>query len=300
GGRRLMAVAPADLLSLEALDRAALPRAVVGYIKRGAWNKADVLLAVGTEGRFAVKDYHAKSFFVRIAGRMELARESRAYDTLSGLRGVPRLGRRIDRDAIAVEYIEGVRLPKFHKHRPLPHLAAHLASLLDAIHDRGVVHNDIRSRDNILVTPAGRLFLIDFSSALRFGRRGLARRLVMPLFEGAERRALLKWKSALAPETMTEDDRASHRRFSLVRRLWPFNPKRDREGSDRDAGGKAWRSWRSPCPSSSPRSTRRSTSAPASRRSGSPTRSSSSTPSRPIGRSRSRGRWRRGSCSTPT
>jgi predicted Ser/Thr protein kinase len=236
-----MAESREDLLSIEALDRAALPGVTVGYIKRGAWNKADVLLAVLSEGRFAVKDYHAKTWAVRLAGRLQLSRETRAYHELAGLRGVPRLGRRIDGDAIAVEYIEGVRLPKFHKHRPLPHLAAHLAALLDAIHARGVIHNDIRSRDNILVTPAGRLFLIDFSSALRFGRGGFARRVMMPLFEGAERRALLKWKSALAPETMTDEEQASHRRFSLLRRLWPFNPKRDldRNGDER---GKDWRS----------------------------------------------------------
>lgn len=214
-----------DLPSLADLDRASLPAAAVGHIKKGAWNKADVLLVVTREGRYAVKDYARKPWIVRAAGRMQLAREERAYLALEGLRGVPRFGRRIDRDAVAVEYVEGVRLPKFHKYRPLPHLAARLAALLDAVHARGVVHNDIRSRDNILVTPAGNLFLIDFSAALRFGEGFWARRILMPLFEGAERRALLKWKSAIAPETMTEAERASHRRFGRLRRLWPFNPK---------------------------------------------------------------------------
>jgi len=226
------------LPSITDLDRASLPGAVVGYIKRGAWNKADVMLAVVREGRFAVKDYASKSLLVRAAGRMQLAREQRAYEVLEGLRGVPKLGRRVDRDAIAVEFVEGVRLPKFHKYRPLPHLAVRLAELLDSIHARGVVHNDIRSRDNILVTPAGRLFLIDFSSAQCFASGGVSRRVLMPLLEGAERRALLKWKSAIDPDSMTEDERASHRRFSLLRRLWPFNPKRDLEEKKTGSG---WR-----------------------------------------------------------
>jgi RIO-like serine/threonine protein kinase len=218
----------ADLVPIADLDRARLAASVVGYIKRGAWNKADVMLALVREGRFAVKDYRAKTWFVRLAGRAQLRREERAYRCLEGLRGVPRLGRRIDADAVAVEYVEGVRLPKFHKQRPLPHLAAHLAALLEAIHARGVVHNDIRSRDNILVTPAGRLFLIDFSSAMRF-RSAWSRRMLMPIFEGAERRAVLKWKAAIAPETMTAAEREAHRRFTRLRRLWPFNPKEDLE-----------------------------------------------------------------------
>jgi predicted Ser/Thr protein kinase len=200
---------------------------VAGYLKRGAWNKADVLLAVAREGRFVVKDYGRKSWLVRLTGALQLAREERAYRSLRGVRGVPRLARRVDRDAIIVEYVEGVRLPKFHKIRPLPDLVPRLGELLDAIHGRGVIHNDIRSRENILVTPAGTLYLIDFSSAMSFGTSGWRRRFLMPLFAGGERRAFLKWKSALAPETMSEEERASHRRFGRLRKLWPFNPKRD-------------------------------------------------------------------------
>jgi serine/threonine protein kinase len=202
---------------------------VAGYLKKGAWNKADVLLLVTREGRLVVKDYGRKSWLIRIIGAMQLAREERAYRTLEGVRGVPRIKRRIDRDAIAVEFVEGVRLPKFHKYRPLPDLVERFAGLLEEIHGRGVIHNDIRSRDNILVTPAGALFLIDFSSALSFGARGWRRRLLMPLFREGERRAFLKWKAALSPESMSRSDLASHRRFARLRRLWPFNPKHDLE-----------------------------------------------------------------------
>lgn len=227
----------AELPSISELDRRTLPRVVAGFLKRGAWNKADVVLAVTREGRFAVKDYAAKSWWVRTTGSMQLAREARAYEALDGLGGVPRLRRRIDRDAIAVEFVEAVRLPKFHKIRPVPGLVAKLEALLDEVHRRGVVHNDVRSRDNLLVTPAGHVYLIDFSGASCFRGSGLRRRLLMPVLEGSERRALLKWKDALAPETMTDRDRAIHRRFSRLRKLWPFNPKEDLEVKRARAAG---------------------------------------------------------------
>jgi predicted Ser/Thr protein kinase len=166
---------------------------------------------------------------------MQLAREERAYRRLEGLRGIPRLGRRIDRDAIAVEFVEGVRLPKFHRLWPLPALAARLEAMLEDLHGRGVIHNDIRSRDNLLVTPARSLFLIDFSSALIFRPGSAAYRLLMPAFRRAEWRAFLKWKSTIDPEGMTEREWAIHRRFGLIRRLWPFNPKRDAEVKRRRA-----------------------------------------------------------------
>jgi predicted Ser/Thr protein kinase len=228
----------ADLPSIRSLTRETLTSVVAGFMKRGAWNKADVLLVVAREGRWVVKDYGAKGWLVRAAGSLQLAREERAYRALAGIHGVPRLGRRIDRSAIAVEFVEGLRLPKFHKYRPLPELAARLEALLAALHDRGVVHNDIRSRDNILVTPAGSLYLIDFSSAATFAPAGLRRRLLMPALRRAERRALLKWKSALAPGTMSAEEWALHRRFGRLRRLWPFNPKEDLEAKRARAAGK--------------------------------------------------------------
>jgi hypothetical protein len=218
----------AGLPAIGRLGRRELAGASAGFLKRGAWSKADVLLVVAREGRFIVKDYGARSWPVRLAGAIQLAREERAYTALEGIRGIPRLGCRIDRNAIAVEYIEGMRLPKFHKYRPDPGLALRLQELLDRIHARGVIHNDIRSRDNILVTPGGTLCLIDFSSASIF-REGAGRRLLMPFFMRNERRALLKWKSAIAPEHMTAEEWAIHRRFGLMRRLWPFNPKHDLE-----------------------------------------------------------------------
>lgn len=224
---RLWEDADPDLPSISDLDRGTLPRAVAGFLKRGAWNKADVLLAVTREGRFAVKDYAAKSWWVRATGAMQLAREARAYELLQGVGGVPRLRRRIDSRAIAVEYVEAVRLPKFHKLSRRPGLVPMLEELLDEVHRRGVVHNDIRSRDNLLVTPAGRVYLIDFSSASCFEKSGFRRRLLMPILEKSERRALLKWKCALAPDTMTERDRTHHRRFTRLRKLWPFNLKED-------------------------------------------------------------------------
>ena len=37
-------------------------------------------------------------------------------------------------------------------------------SIVDAIHDRGIIHNDIK-KENILVDENGRVYLIDFGFA---------------------------------------------------------------------------------------------------------------------------------------
>jgi len=216
------------LPGVESVARADLPRVFSGYIKKGAWNKADVLDVTLAEGRFAVKDYAAKWFPVKILGAWQLSREVKAYSRLDGVAGVPRLRRSLDRYAIVIEYVGGIRLPKFHhRHGGVPHVARRLKELLAQVHARGIIHGDLRSRDNILVSPGGDLYLIDFSSAAVFDLDTWAGRVLFPRLRRAEERALLKWKVALVPSELTPEELASHRRFKRLRRLWPFNRKKD-------------------------------------------------------------------------
>jgi predicted Ser/Thr protein kinase len=213
---------------VDSLTRAQLPTVISGYIKKGAWNKADVLLVSLAEGRFAVKDYRAKSPPIRWSGAVQLAREARAYRRLAGVEGVPRFFRALDRHAIIIEYVGGIRLPRYHRrHGGVPRVAERIKELLARVHDRGIIHGDLRSRDNILVTAGGDLYLIDYSSATLFEPHSWAGRVLFPRLKRAEERALLKWKVALAPDELTAEELASHRRFKRLRRLWPFNRKKD-------------------------------------------------------------------------
>ncbi len=98
---------------------------------------------------------------------------------------------------------------------------------MDSVHDRWIIHGDLRSRDNILVTAGGDLFLIDFSASTVFNPESWLGRAVFPRLKRAEQRAMLKWKVALAPQELTPEELASHRRFKRFRRLWPFNRKKD-------------------------------------------------------------------------
>jgi len=210
------------------VTRADLPSLVPGFIKKGAWNKADVFLLTVEEGTVAVKDYAAKILPVRLSGAMQLSREERAYRRLEGVPGIPRFHRRLDRYAIIMEYVGGTRLPKYHRRRGgVPEVAERLSALLERVHARGVIHGDLRSRDNFLVTDAGELYLIDFSSAQVFDSGKWTGRVLFPRLRRAERRALLKWKVLLVPEQVSPEELASHRRFKRFRRLWPFNRKKD-------------------------------------------------------------------------
>lgn len=193
----------------------------------GVGAKADVLTVSVDGTAVIVKDFASRSGWVRALGRLQVRREVAAYRWLAGVPGIPALIGRIDPLALAIEKIEGERLA-FAALAPGdgPKHVVELRAILDAIHARGVVHNDLRGRENVLRKRDGGLVVVDFAAAVRLRPGGLAHRLFFRRFALADEAAFLKWKGMIAPGTYTTADEVFLRRFARWRSLWPFNPKR--------------------------------------------------------------------------
>ena len=193
----------------------------------GVGAKADVLV-VGVDGKpVIVKDFSPRSAWARGLGRLQIRREVAAYRWLEGVRGVPALVGCIDPLALAIESIDGERLA-FAALGPEdgPRHVAELRTILDAIHARGVVHNDLRGRENVLLRRDGGVVVVDFAAAIHLRPGGIAHRLFFRRLVLADEAAFLKWKGMIAPGSFTPADEAFLRRFERWRSFWPFNPKR--------------------------------------------------------------------------
>ena len=197
------------------------------HLVRGRGGKADVFIMAVDGTPVLVKDFSGRSAWARLLGRFQVGREAAAYAWLEGIAGVPRFVGRIDGEALAIEWIDGERLA-FAQVRPqdAPAIVAELRGIVDRIHARGVVHNDLRGRENVLLRRDGGLVVIDFAAALRLAPGGLAHRLMFRFFAMADEAAFLKWKGMVAPGSYTAEDERFLRRFERWRALWPFNPKR--------------------------------------------------------------------------
>jgi len=189
--------------------------------------KADVLLVSVAGGSVIVKDFAGRGFWIRRAGRLQVRREVAAYRWLEGVPGVPAFVGQVDALALAIEWIDGERLA-FAALQPedRPRLVVALRAILEAIHARGVIHNDLRGRENVLLRRDGGLAVIDFAGAMRLRPGGIAHRLFFRPLAVADEAAFLKWKGMIAPGSYTRQDEAFLRRFERWRVLWPFNPKR--------------------------------------------------------------------------
>jgi len=190
--------------------------------QRGGWGKADILLLEASGRKAIVKDFNRKILPVRWYGRWQIRREASIYRKLAGIPGVPQYFGRIGKNAMAIEYVEGERISHWKRRELPPELFTRLWGLIDAIHSRGIVHIDLRKRDNILISPSGEVFIIDFNASFRFDPGSRGARWFLPTLKKIDHFGFLKWKAALAPSQLSEAERQAFRRMSFLRRFWIF------------------------------------------------------------------------------
>jgi serine/threonine-protein kinase len=108
-----------------------------------------------------------------------LLREARLASQLNHphIAAIYDLGEEEERAYIVMEYVEGLTLADLIPEGGMPleqveHYAAQIAGALAFAHQQGVIHGDLKG-SNIIVTPEGKLKLLDFGLGRRIPRRGM-------------------------------------------------------------------------------------------------------------------------------
>jgi len=215
-----MTPAPAEPTPL--LSRAHLAASTERVLRRATRAKPAILVVRWAGRRLIVKDFAQNPWLLRHTyGRWIVAHETRIYARLAGLGGVPAFRGRLDGLAFAVDYVEASSL-KAHRRGTVPAAAFdRLAELQAALHGRGVVHLDAHQSRNVLLTPEGSPFLVDFATSLGLGRGWLARRLLVPFFARADRLGLQKLKVRYCSERLSRSEARRHKVLWALGWLWP-------------------------------------------------------------------------------
>jgi eukaryotic-like serine/threonine-protein kinase len=146
----------------------------------GAGGMGEVYLAEDTklDRRVALKLLPQASVADEQA-KKRLIREARAAATLDhpNICTIHEVGEEDGHSFIVMQYVEGETLAGLVKRKPLDltealDIAAQIADALAAAHSRGIIHRDIKPQ-NIMITPAGQVKVLDFGLAKVIQERSL-------------------------------------------------------------------------------------------------------------------------------
>lgn len=192
----------------DGISRENLPGRVIQILRPAKPWQPDVLLVRGDHGKVVVKDYRPRGFLYRVfVGLPSTWNEARIYRKLSGVTGIPRCWGRLDRYALAIEYVEGRNASAF-KPGELPHeFFRRLEAVVARIHDRQIALCDLRNKKNIMVGNDGAPYLIDLCTAFERGRSwNLPRNWIHGIFLRDDLLGLAKLKRQLAPELLSDEE----------------------------------------------------------------------------------------------
>ncbi|MFO7937924.1 MAG: hypothetical protein R6V06_10020 [Kiritimatiellia bacterium] len=194
----------------------------VKLIHKGKWANANVYRFLENRQYIVRKGFCSRPLPIRwTLGAFFVWREISILNRLAGITGVPRNCRRCREQALCYRYIDGETLgEKWKKREMLPEsYFIEAEKLLFQIHNRKIVHLDLRKATNWIVQPDSRPAIIDYQSAVSvsFLPRKLRNFLYLIDYSG-----LYKFWDRLCEEPLDPERRKLLDRVNRLRQLWIF------------------------------------------------------------------------------
>lgn len=198
--------------------REGLKKADVKLLRDGRWGNACVSVAEVNGERWTIKDFSNRHWLVKNSfAKLVLWRELKAIKKLAGLEGVPNKAFMLDDYTLAVQYIPGRVLARVPEEEVTAEYLEQCEAIINAIHQRDLVHLDTRGTSNWVMTPDGKPALIDFQASVH--TNGLPKKLRSFMEDMDMGGVYKKWKKYL-PKEMGEFREKENERISKLRKLW--------------------------------------------------------------------------------
>ncbi|MEN6548432.1 MAG: hypothetical protein ABFE07_20505 [Armatimonadia bacterium] len=188
-------------------------------LREGRGSRPEVRLVQNEHGLAVIKDYSSGNWVLRVLGLVLISRERRAYRRLEKLKGIPRWFEQPDPYIMCIQYVESKTGSGAPVDLLTPAFFDRLAHLIGEMHRLGVAHGDLKRLDNILVTPEGEPYLIDFSAAFWNGSNPLSA-FVMPYLIDDDNRAIYKLKYRRVKDLLTPEEEAFMNARGPLERVW--------------------------------------------------------------------------------
>jgi RIO-like serine/threonine protein kinase len=168
-----------------------------------------------------VKDFSLNSFWFRnIIGRFLVWREKKAYKRLEGFSGVPALFSSIRGIALVIEEIQGADIGSINIKNLDEKFFRDLENLIDRIHDRGIVHCDLKRAPNIMIGNDGNIYIIDWAASISKSEFNFfPLNLIYKRFVQDDLNAIIKIRLKWQPDSVNPEEKLRYTERSLAERI---------------------------------------------------------------------------------
>ncbi len=190
-------------------------------ISGGRWANADLLLYTHTDGAWVLKDFTPCSPFIcKTWGAWMAARELRALVHLQGIPGIPAEPFALDPYAFCYRFVPGTNLKYIRRTNPPgADFFLKLEQSVRQMHQRGIVHLDIRYMRNIVVSDTGDPLLLDFQTCLFLNR---IPRFMHQFLKNIDISGVYKCWKRVSGKTIDPERLAFLEKMEKKRSLWVF------------------------------------------------------------------------------
>ncbi len=161
------------------------------------------------------KTYRNKALPLRLIGSLFIFWESFIYSKLNGIEGIPRFIGRPDIYSLHISFMGGTNLRETSR-VPDQSYYEKLGEIISRMHERDVVHIDMRNRRNYGIDETGMPYLIDFSPSLYIPRPRTLKKLLSRL----DWFGMLKIKGKITPELLTCTETRAMKFGCFLSSLW--------------------------------------------------------------------------------
>ncbi len=190
-------------------------------IQKGKWGNSDVYLHGYNTGLFVVKTFAHHSWFIRnTIGSLLIAREYKALKRLAPCKGTCNDAIRLGKFTLSYRYVKGQNLSSYARRNNFidSRFFPDLEKAVKEMHDYGIVHLDIRTGSNVIISETGKPFIIDFQSYLDL--RLIPGKRLKAVLKSVDLSGVYKYWAKMNPETLDREKKEKLAASNKNRKLW--------------------------------------------------------------------------------
>ncbi|MCP4762559.1 MAG: hypothetical protein GY870_12335 [archaeon] len=192
-------------------------------IQKGKLGNGDVYLHEHNSNLFVVKTFvHHPHFIRNTIGRFLISREYKALKKLSACIGTCSNAIRLGKFTLSYKYIQGQNLSSFSRRNNSidKGFFPNLEKVVKEIHSFGIVHLDLRTGSNVIISDQGEPIIIDFQSYFPLGL--VPGQYLKNLLKSVDISGVYKYWAKMSPDTLDKLKQENIAALNKNRKLWFF------------------------------------------------------------------------------